>query len=110
MGMALVDLSSKDDRRQIDPFVDEKGCLRCMLGQDGGPEKERREIVGVHEYWGDMPFNEKFPFFGMVSMRDFVGRFCESRKLDNLDEFEIIRLKRHYGVLIQAEKDVGRGQ
>ena len=25
MGMALVDLSSKDDRRQVDPFVGERG-------------------------------------------------------------------------------------
>ena len=97
MGMVLVDLSSKDDRRSVDPFVDEKGRLRCMLGQDGGPEKERREIVGVREYWEDIPFNEKFPFFGMVSIRDFVRRFCDAGKFDGDDEIEIEK-KKHYGV------------
>lgn len=98
MGMALIDLSAEEDRGDVEPFVDQKGCLRCTLGCKDDEYSERREIVGVHEYWEDIPFNNKFPFFGMVSMRDFVGRFCDAGKFDNLDESEVMELKRHYGL------------
>lgn len=98
MGMVMLDLSIKDDRMQIDAFVDEKGCLRCMLGLNGWPENERREILRFHEYWGDMPFNNRFPFFGMVSIRDFVGRLCDAGKFDGDDESDIREKKKHYGL------------
>lgn len=104
MGMALIDLSAEDDRGDVEPFVDQKGCLRCTLGCMDDEYSERREIVGVHEYWGDIPFNNKFPFFGMVSMRDFVGRYCDAGKFDGDSEEEIVKKKMHYGVFTLGGK------
>lgn len=108
-GMCLVDLSSEDDRGDVEPFVDELGRLRCTVGvkpTDDEPENERLEIKSVYEYWDDMPFNNKFPFFGPVTLRDFVRSFCDAGRFDNLDEDEIIELKKHYGVFLHYDVQI----
>lgn len=51
-----------------------------------------------------MPFNNKFPFFGPVTLRDFVRSFCDAGKFDNLDEDEIMELKKHYGVFLKIDE------
>lgn len=101
LGVCLVDLSSEDDRGDIEPYVDGNGVLHCTLGaeptMDG--DEERREIVGVWEYCDDQPFNDKFPFFKQVSMADFVRRVCDAASFDGDSEGDILKLKEHYGVL-----------
>ena len=106
-GMCLVDLSSEDDRGDVEPFVDELGRLRCTVGvkpTDDEPENECLEIKSVYEYWDDMPFNNKFPFFGPVTLRDFVRSFCDAGKFDGDSEEEIVKKKMHYGVLLKEAK------
>ena len=101
LGACLVDLSSEDDRGDIEPYVDGSGILHCTLGAEPTMDEngERREIVGVWERWDDQPFNDKFPFFKQVSMVDFVRRVCDAASFDNMSEEEILGLKNHYGVL-----------
>lgn len=98
-GTCIVDLSSVDDRGDVEPFVDGKGILHCTLGcKCDGPECETREIVGVHEYKGGKPFNGKFLFFEPVSLVDFVRRFCDAATFDDETEEGIKMLKEKYGV------------
>lgn len=101
LGVCLVDLSTEDDRGDVEPYVDGKGILHCTLGaeptMDG--DEERREIVGVWEYCEDQPFNEKFPFFRRVGIVDFVRRMCDAATFDGDGEDGIRKLKEHYGVL-----------
>lgn len=106
LGTCLIDLSSEDDRGDVEPFVDRYGVLHCTLGCEGdGPDMEMREIVVVHEYLGDMPFNGKIPFFMPVSIVDFVSRFCDAASFDGDSEDEILKLKEHYGVLRPSDAD-----
>ena len=101
LGVCLVDLSSEDDRGDVEPYVDREGILHCTLGAeptlDGG--EERREIGEIWEYCEDQPFNGKFPFFRPVSIVDFISRFCDAASFDGDSEDEILKLKEHYGVL-----------
>lgn len=98
-GTCIVDMSSTEDRGDIEPFVDHDGILHCTLGCEcDGPEFERREIVEVHEYKPGKPFNGKFLFFEPVSLVDFVRRFCDAATFDDETEEGIKMLKEKYGV------------
>lgn len=110
--MCEVDLSSEDDRGDVEPYVDYEGKVHCMLGVDpelGEGEEEpddpeerllrgRRQIMGVWEYTPGKSFQNKFPTYKAVSVVDFVRRFCEAAAFDGDSEEEIASLKKHYGV------------
>lgn len=107
MGMCLIDLSSEDDRGDVEPCVDEFGDVHCTLGVEpttDDPQNERLYISEAYEYWEDQPFNNKFPFFGPVKFVDFIRRYCDAGKFDGDSEEEIIKKKMHYGVLLEEEK------
>lgn len=108
--MCEVDLSSEDDRGDVEPYVDYGGTVHCMLGVDpefgeeepDDPEERllrgRRQIMGVWEYTPEKSFQNKFPTYKAVSVVDFVRRFCEAAAFDGDSEEEIASLKRHYRV------------
>lgn len=105
-GTCLIDLSSEDDRGDVEPFMDRDGILHCTLGCEcDGPDREMREIVEVHEYCGDKPFNGKFPFFRTISIVDFIRRLCDAATFDGDTEDEILKLKEKYGVLSPTDAE-----
>ena len=95
----LVDLSSDDDRGDIEVYKEQNGTIHCTLGcACDGALCEIREITEIREYVESAPFNWKFTTFKIVSIVDFVGRFCEAATFDGDTEEEIKMLKEKYGV------------
>lgn len=97
-GICLVDLSSEDDRGDIEPSYDEEHGLECTLGKRDRKNDDVRKIVRVWEYVENKPFNCKFHTFIPVSLVDFVRRVCDAAVLDFYTEEEIASLKKDYHV------------
>ena len=94
----LIDLSSEDDRGDVEPFRDEDGIMHCTLGCECDEGSQMREITCVRAYSPKDSFNGKFPTFRLVSLVDFIRRLCDASVFDGDTEEEIAELKRKYGV------------
>lgn len=94
----LIDLSTEEDRGDVEPFRDQDGIMHCTLGCEcDGEGSETREITCVRVY-SPKSFNNKFPTFRLISLVDFVRCVCDAAKFDGDTEEEIAELKRKLGV------------
>ena len=94
-----VNLQEEDDWGDIEPFRDlSSGKLMCTLGKEDRADDVR---VNISRIWGhseDSRFNGKFLRWFPVTMETFVTRLLESGLFHGVDEDEIERLKKEYGV------------
>ena len=89
----LIDLSTEEDRGDVEPFRDEEGIMHCTLGCECDEGSQMREITCVRVY-SPKPFNNKFPTFRLISLVDFVRCVCDAAKFDGDTEEDIAELKR----------------